>query len=755
MDMGQPQTMPWAVRQADEVIGVGSYVRVGGVGAVTVVFVTNLPVRRFAREDVAGLRAELAALESMDLLTQADVARAGLFPEATFHRDCVAFRAGGEAAVRARTVRGSRGPRKLLPAVLVEIDRLRAEGLTQAAIGQRLGMSTGAVQRALAARQGTPQTPVTLPLPGTEPVALVEPAIEPAVEPVAATESPCDSEEVVEEAEEAATTAEALEEERPAEDADECTRRIAQQRQVEWTLARMGQIEEQSALFPPLAQARFGGVLLAMALLPVTGLLDQMRTSLAPLAHGLYGVRSIVTTLVAMAMLRCKRPEQLKGFDPAGLGAVVGLVRAPEMKTLRRKLKALAADEAAVVDLGRAMAKRHVERAREAVAFLYVDGHVRPYFGQTTLGKAHHTASRIVLPATTDYWINDADGAPVLVVTTEGNAALTKVLPGLLAEVRQAVGPAAKPTVVFDRGGYSPKLFKQIARSGFDVLTYRKGKHRDVPRRDFEEIVVTRGGRDHTTLVSDKRVRLPGFGLIRCVAVLRDDGRQTHVLTTRTDLSTREVLERMFGRWQQENFFKYLQESFAFDALWTYDTIAGDAERTVPSPYRRRFETLRKTLKRRLATLQPTRPKDAATRAEIKAIEARLVAIARCWSVLPERVPIGEVRAPAPVLELARAPKLLCDAVKMTAFHIETMLVAAVGPHLRRAPHEGRAFIADVMQLDARLEPRGQTLDVVIAQASAPRYTHALAALCEHVNALKPAFPETKTALRFRVADDV
>ena len=68
-------------------------------------------------------------------------------------------------------------------------------------------------------------------------------------------------------------------------------------------------------------------------------------------------------------------------------------------------------------------------------------------------------------------------------------------------------------------------------------------------------------------------------------------------------------------------------------------------------------------------------------------------------------------------------PKLLCDLVKMTAFQIETMLVAAVGPHLRRAPHEGRAFIADVMQLDARLEPREERLDVVLAKASAPRYT--------------------------------
>jgi hypothetical protein len=740
--MGHSQPMPWAQRQSDEVIGVGSHVRVGGVGAITVVFVVNLPVRRFAREDAAGLRAELASLESMGLLTQSEVARSGLVPEATFHRDCAAFRAGGEAAVRARTVRGSRGPRKLLPAVLLEIKRLRAEGLTQAVIGQRLGMSTRTVIHALSTGEDAPTAIAPLTRPGTESAA------EPAIEAVRG-----EGEDALAETESAVAAAQAIEAERPAADADACTRRVAQQRADEWTLARLGQIEEQSALFPPIERARFGGVLLAMALLPTTGLLEQMRVSLGGLAHGLYGIRSIVTTLIAMAMLRCKRPEQLKGFDPAGLGAVVGLARAPEMKTLRRKLKALADDEAAVVDLGRAMAKRHVERARAAVAFLYVDGHVRPYFGETTLGKAHHTASRIVLPATTDYWIHDADGAPVLVVTTEGNAALTKALPSLLAEVRKAVGPAAKPTVVFDRGGYSPKLFKQIAASGFDVLTYRKGKHPAIARREFKEIVVTRGGRDHTTLVSDRRTRLPGFGLIRCVAVLRDDDRQTHVLTTRTDLSAREVLERMFGRWQQENFFKYLRESFAFDALWTYDTIEGDASRTVPSPYRRHFAKLRKSLQRRLATLRSKRPQDAAIRQEIKAITERLRAIARCWSALPERVSIGEVRAPEPVLELARAPKLLCDLVKMTAFQIETMLVAAVGPHLRRAPHEGRAFIADVMQLDARLEPREERLDVVLAKASAPRYTQALAALCEHISALNLCFPETRVALSFRVDD--
>src|ERR1035441_6821483 len=30
---------------------------------------------------------------------------------------------------------------------------------------------------------------------------------------------------------------------------------------------------------------------------------------------------------------------------------------------------------------------------------------------------------------------------------------------------------------VFDRGGFSPKLFQQIITTGFDLLTYRKGRY--------------------------------------------------------------------------------------------------------------------------------------------------------------------------------------------------------------------------------------------------------------------------------------
>jgi hypothetical protein len=51
---------------------------------------------------------------------------------------------------------------------------------------------------------------------------------------------------------------------------------------------------------------------------------------------------------------------------------------------------------------------------------------------------------------------------------------LTKALPRVLREVREVVGER-RITIVFDRGGWSPKLLATMIKDGFDVLTYRSG----------------------------------------------------------------------------------------------------------------------------------------------------------------------------------------------------------------------------------------------------------------------------------------
>jgi prepilin-type processing-associated H-X9-DG protein len=103
--------------------------------------------------------------------------------------------------------------------------------------------------------------------------------------------------------------------------------------------------------------------------------------------------------LLLIALLRIKRPEALKEHVPQDLGRVLGLDRAPELKTLRRKLSRLAAYGRAA-EFGRALAQQRPAKRGAALGFLYVDGHVRVYHGKRTLPKTHVARMRLSMPAT-------------------------------------------------------------------------------------------------------------------------------------------------------------------------------------------------------------------------------------------------------------------------------------------------------------------------------------------------------------------
>jgi len=78
-----------------------------------------------------------------------------------------------------------------------------------------------------------------------------------------------------------------------------------------------------------------------------------------------------------------------------------------------------------------------------------------------------------------------------------------------MAEIRSLAGPDAHPTLVFDRGGWSPKSFAEVIAAGFHILTYRKGKTRLEPRRAFGVYEHTDDLRHrHTYHLADRVVRL-------------------------------------------------------------------------------------------------------------------------------------------------------------------------------------------------------------------------------------------------------
>src|SRR6202035_1973949 len=245
-------------------------------------------------------------------------------------------------------------------------------------------------------------------------------------------------------------------------------------------LAQWGLLGEGAGpVFTPGARYPLAGLLLALPVLEGTGLLPAARQVYGRVKDGFYGMGATLLTLVFLALAGEPRAEGATRIPPAALGRVLGLDRAPEVKTIRRKLGELAAAGKAS-ELIMALARRHAAARPDALGVLHVDGHARVYYGTRQVQKTHVARLKFPAPATMETWVTDAGGDPVFMVIAEPSDSLAGELRRLLPQLRQVVGEGRRVTVCFDRGGWSPALFADITAAGFDLLTWRKGPASDV-----------------------------------------------------------------------------------------------------------------------------------------------------------------------------------------------------------------------------------------------------------------------------------
>jgi len=541
-----------------------------------------------------------------------------------------------------------------------------------------------------------------------------------------------------------------------------CLDRDPTDRRLDRFLAFLGILDDAVPLFGSAKSVPRAGVLMAIPALLDIGVFEIAREVYGSIGPAFYGLRTTMATLLLSALLRIKRPEGFKEHSPTDLGRLLGLDRAPEVKTVRRKLRALA-DLGRAADFGRQLARRRASRLGAALGFLYVDGHVRVYHGATALPKTHITRMRIALPATTDYWVNDASGDPLFVLTAPANAGMVQMLPRLLAEMRQTVGKR-RLTVVFDRGGFSHKLFADLLKDGFDLLTYRKGKFRRLPRSRFKHRSAVIEGRKVEYELADQNVRLKKGLSLRQVTRLSPNGHQTPVLTSRRDLSDIEVAFRMFERWRQENFFKYLREEYALDALVDYDVEPDDRAREVPNPARKAIdERLREAVSEMnrlkaafgidallsMEDLKSFAQHNRGRGEELLRAFGKVVRLENKRAKTPARVPIGRIREE--VLKLDTERKHLTNVMKTVAYQAESDLVRQLAPHYARAEDEGRTLLQSAFNSSADIQVISNELRITLAPLSSPHRSRAITALCRELTARRVTFPGTNLVMCWAV----
>ncbi len=553
--------------------------------------------------------------------------------------------------------------------------------------------------------------------------------------------------------------------------------------------AAFGVGEGATVRFEPCLDVPKGGVLCALPSLLANGLLEGVEQLLGKL-KGYYRTVPILLLLAFMALCRVRTVEQLRGHSPGEFGKLLGLDRVPEVRCLRRKLDELSTDGAAeqwAVQLSR----QWLQGDPEAAGTLYIDGHVRVYYGgQTKLPRKYVSRERLCLRGTLDYWVNDAFGRPFFVVEKAIDPGMLKTLehdivPRLLSDIPnqpteqelQANPHRCRFILVFDREGYSPAFFGKLWRNHrIACLTYHKHPDDPWPVEWFSEQQVNLPGGEIVTMPLAERGSRVGTGKnavwMREVRKLTDSGHQTSLISTAYELPHLELAGRLFSRWCQENFFRYMRQHFALDRLAEYGTEDfPDTERVVNPTWReldkRRISLMNKLRYRQARftemTLHPEAEDNQARYhkwlhkkvdllEQIQHFEHQLNAVKDQLKQTPKHITWAELKDKDKFYRLLPGRKRLMDTVRMIAYRAETVMVGLlIGPGVDSAA--ARQLLQDLFVTEADIlpEPENQLLRVRIHRASTPAANRALRHLFDQLNEADVLYPGTDMRLTYEL----
>ena len=549
-------------------------------------------------------------------------------------------------------------------------------------------------------------------------------------------------------------------------------------------LASAGLMTEAKPVFAaPAHGVAHGGVLAALPMLLRAGLLGAANR-LFRLPDGFYGLTTILLFVAFMTLARVRNPEGLRYQAPGEWGAILGLDRCPETKTLRRKIRLLTSAEHTVRDWQSALARTWATEHDDDWATLAVDGHVKVYTGRNGRLPKHFVArQKLCMPASVSYWINALGGMPLLCLHKALDPKLIKaleqdVVPHLqqLGVVPEAAPDLTKPdagvpalTLVFDREGWSPDLFKRLARRGIACITWHKNfKGEDWPQQDFRTLEVPihgPAGTSATTVdLAEQPIVLRNGLTVRQIRRRLANGRQVPVITTHPQMPLVQVAGAMFSRWSQENFFKYMREQFNLDSLPSHDLAPLDPDAQVVNPVRRALEKTIRRLRSRLATARnrlaealQEHHRDTATRLEADAnsLAAELDQLKQQRADSPTHVRAGDLPEQDKLDALPVGGRLFLDVVRMIAYRAETRMMVPVITTQGKKPN-ARRLLRALLTSDANIipQPAKGILRIQLLGLGSDACDRMLAPLVEELNATRTIYPGTDLTLVYELAGD-
>ncbi len=454
-----------------------------------------------------------------------------------------------------------------------------------------------------------------------------------------------------------------------------------------------------------------------------------------------------------MALGRIKNPEQLKQCKPGELGRLIGLDRVPEVRCLREKIKEIS-EQGKARQLNNLLIDQWYDDEGEDGGFLYIDGHQRIYYGsKAQLPAKYISRQKLCLSATTEFWVHDLQGMPVMMVMGELTEKLQTaiedyVIPQLLQTTllkhKEELDNHTKPqcTFIFDREAYDIPFFKRLWKVyQIAVITYRKNIKDKWDEKEFEIIDTQILNNDVTMYVCEKNITIEEYEF-REIRRLGENGHQTPILTTHPTLAVSEAIEPERDvvnppYRKLTNKIKKLREKIS----------------RIESKF---YPLVEQAMDNDLDKLPQITARQAMYKEDIDHLRDQEAALMKQREQHPARIRLKDMPDNKRYDKLKTESKLFMNVIKMICYRAESAMADLASPYLKRSDEEKRMFIKQIIQNNADLLPdyENGTLTVVLHSLSAPRFNNAAQELAKLINDSQTIFPGTNLRLIFKTTAD-
>jgi hypothetical protein len=547
---------------------------------------------------------------------------------------------------------------------------------------------------------------------------------------------------------------------------------------IERTLASFGQINGFSPVFGAHNSVDFGGVLLLLPALLAQGLMKIKETH--TIKEGYYSLESIVLTLSFMALCRIKNPQQLSQYKSGEMGKLLGYDRIPEMKCLRSKMNELFENKQTFA-LNNLLVQDWIGESDDLI--LYTDGHVRVYNGyKAQLPKKHVSRQKLCLAATADFWLNDSLGMPLMKWTGDLNEKLQhmiefEMIPKLLEQgvIARATAETTIPvcTLIFDREAYAPDFFIRLwTNHRIAIISYRKNVKDIWEASEFKAHTITdsKGLTDDTMHLCEKEVELKGH-IFREIRKISDSNHQTAIITTNPTMELAKVAVRMFARWLQENFFKYMMADYSLDHIYQYGVEEIELSEEIVNPAYRSIYNQHKKEKEKLGRLEKelvknvkldqdscldTFKQNVTNKAKlVDSIEQKRIVVADLKEKrdkLPKKITLADLPEEGRYTTLKKESSYFMATLKMICYRAETALVNMLESKFKNAENEKRSLVKEIIFTSADIKPdlEKKQLVVTLHSMSTAMKNQIVNQLCQELNDSETVFPGTDLTLVYK-----